>query len=162
MADVLHGLNGACPELRLKLTVSQASVPALAKRANELKVLDRIDFMGSMPFDEVLKMMKASTIALMPSKLESFGFPYYEAMALGLPLVVADKPFAREACADGALYADANDPDSWIGAIEGLLAKKSVRTVQGKKALARFRDVEIGWDEVATRYLNTLEQLTRG
>jgi len=161
LADILSGLEGKAPDLRLKLTVSEASVPALVNRATELKVLDRIDFMGSMPFDEVLKMMKASTIAVMPSKLESFGFPYYEAMALGLPLVAADKPIAKEACAEGALYADANDPDAWIGAIEGLLAKTSARTALGKKALARFAQVETGWDEVARRYLDTLESLTR-
>ena len=162
LADVLHGLSGSYPELRLRLTVSQGSVPSLVNRASDLKVLDRIDFMGSMPFDEVLKMMKSSTIAVMPSKLESFGFPYYEAMALGLPLVAADKPFAREACADGALYADANDPDPWIAAIENLLSTKTARTNLGKKGLARFREVEIGWDEVARRYLITLEQLVRG
>ena len=162
LADVLHGLMGSYPELRLRLTVSQSSVSGLVKRARDLKVLENIDFMGSMPFDEVLKMMKASTIALMPSKLESFGFPYYEAMALGLPLVAADKPFAREACGDGAMYADANDPAPWIGAIEDLLSKKSARTALGKKALRRFRAVEIGWDEVATRYLNTLEHLAAG
>lgn len=161
IADIMHGLQAKYGDLRVKLTVSPSSVPALVRRANELGVLDRIDFMGSMPFGEVLKLMKSSTVILMPSKLESFGFPYYEAMALELPLVAADKPFAREACADGALYAPANDPDAWIGLIEGLLDKRTTRQALAKKALARFKDVEIGWDEVARRYLNTLEDLTR-
>ena len=112
-----------------------------------------------MSFDDVLKMMRSSTLALMPSKLESFGFPYYEAMALGLPLVAADKPFAREACGQGARYADANDPEPWISVIDELLTQPSARKELGKRGKKQFKAIRVGWDDVAKRYLETLEEL---
>jgi glycosyltransferase involved in cell wall biosynthesis len=97
----------------------------------------------------------------MPSKLESFGFPYYEAMALGLPLVAADKPFAREACSEGALYAQAGDADGWIQILETLLKDESARDALAAKGLKRFEAVKIDWPEVARRYLETLASLKR-
>ena len=105
--------------------------------------------------------MKQSVVVLMPSKLESFGLPYYEAMALGMPMVVADKPIAREACVDGAFYADASDSDAWVNQVSLLLEKKSLRKALGERALARFASVQLSWKEVACRYLEILTGLER-
>lgn len=49
---------------------------------------------------------------VMPSTTESFCFPLAEATALGLPIVAADSPFARELCGDAALYVPPGDPDA--------------------------------------------------
>jgi glycosyltransferase involved in cell wall biosynthesis len=47
---------------------------------------------------------------VMPSTTESFSFPLAEAIGLGLPVVAADTPFAREMCGDAAFYVAPHDP----------------------------------------------------
>ena len=48
--------------------------------------------------------------ALMPSMTESFCFPLAEALALGLPIIAADSPFARELCGDSAFLVEPRNP----------------------------------------------------
>lgn len=49
-----------------------------------------------------------------PSICEAFGHPMVEALALGRPLVCADRPFAREICGDHALYVDPERPETLV------------------------------------------------
>src|SRR3546814_15007679 len=41
---------------------------------------------------------------LFPSLDESFGLPLVEAMTLGLPILAAERPYARSLCGDAAVY----------------------------------------------------------
>ena len=159
LADVMLGLKASYPDLVCRLTASPKSVPRLYRRAKKLKVLDRFEFSGSVSYDQVLNFIRDATVMVMPSKLESFGLPYYEAMALGRPMVVAERPFAREACQDGAKYADANDPADWVHQIASLLDSDSAQQALSKKALARFAVARMSWSQVAEDYLNLLETL---
>jgi glycosyltransferase involved in cell wall biosynthesis len=58
---------------------------------------------------------------VMPSTTESFSFPLAEAIALSLPVVAADTPFAREMCADAAIYVAPHEPGALAAAMGRLL-----------------------------------------
>lgn len=58
--------------------------------ARELGVLDRIRFHGSC--DDVQPLLHAADLYLMPSRYEGFGIAAVEALATGLPAVLADVP----------------------------------------------------------------------
>ena len=58
---------------------------------------------------------------LMPSVTESFSFPLAEAVGIGLPVVAADAPFARELCGDAAFYVAPHDPAGLAAAMRRLL-----------------------------------------
>jgi glycosyltransferase involved in cell wall biosynthesis len=49
-----------------------------------------------------------------PSICEAFGHPMLEALALGRPLICADRPFAREICGEHALYVDPERPEELV------------------------------------------------
>jgi glycosyltransferase involved in cell wall biosynthesis len=49
---------------------------------------------------------------IFPSIVETVGLPLVEAMQAGLPILAADRPYAREVCGAAALYFDPNDPTS--------------------------------------------------
>jgi hypothetical protein len=57
------------------------------------------------------------------STAESYGFPLLEAMYMGLPIVCPDRPYARELCANGAIYFDPESVDSLHRAVETLKSR---------------------------------------
>jgi glycosyltransferase involved in cell wall biosynthesis len=65
---------------------------------------------------------------LFPSRLETWGLPISEAKAAGLPLLVADLPYAREAVGTyaHAAFAPATDSNAWAEQITRLRAGKDI------------------------------------
>ena len=83
------------PDLTCRLSVESREVPELVSEARSLGVIEHFEFLGRV--DDVRGLLAGASVLVMPSKLESFGLPYYEAMATGCPVVAADLDFAREA-----------------------------------------------------------------
>jgi glycosyltransferase involved in cell wall biosynthesis len=64
--------------------------------------------------DALVDLYRAVDACVFPSICESFGHPLVEAMAMGTPLVAADKPYARELCGEHAIYVDAERPEALV------------------------------------------------
>jgi glycosyltransferase involved in cell wall biosynthesis len=62
----------------------------------------------------LLDLYRSVDACIFPSVCESFGHPLVEALALGKPLVCADRPYAREICGPNALYVDPENPDDLV------------------------------------------------
>ena len=62
--------------------------------AQELKISDRIQFLGWVR--NVREIMVAADVFLMPSKFEGLGNAALEALAIGLPVLLADVPGLRD------------------------------------------------------------------
>jgi glycosyltransferase involved in cell wall biosynthesis len=58
---------------------------------------------------------------VMPSTMESFCFPLAEGIAVGVPIVAAESPFARELCGPSARYAPPADPAGLAAAMRQVL-----------------------------------------
>lgn len=71
-----------------------------------------MEWRGMMKREELLKLYKSSVL-LFPSYIETFGLPLAEARNLGIPVIAADTPFAREILAgyEKAEFFDAFDPE---------------------------------------------------
>lgn len=59
---------------------------------------------GRRPYETLPDLYRCHDVFVFPSISETFGHPMAEAMACGLPVVVADTPVNREVCGDAALY----------------------------------------------------------
>ncbi|MDQ5932213.1 MAG: hypothetical protein QG649_298 [Patescibacteria group bacterium] len=93
------------------------------------------------------------------SRAEGFGLPLAEALKLGVPCVVSDRPFFREIAGDGsAVFADPNDAENFARGVQSLddLAERTLRSKAGVVAVDRF-----SWDESARVLLRTTDSLTR-
>jgi glycosyltransferase involved in cell wall biosynthesis len=62
----------------------------------------------------LLDLYRSVDACIFPSICESFGHPLVEALALGKPLVCADRPYAREICGPNALYIDPENEDELV------------------------------------------------
>ncbi|MGE0323051.1 MAG: glycosyltransferase family 4 protein [Polyangiaceae bacterium] len=155
--DMLRALDRH--DVRCTLTLHRGDLPRMERRARELGVLGQIDFVGPRTFEECLRLLATATLSVIPSLFESFGLGYYEALALGVPLVVADLPFAREACGPAARYARWNSAEHYAGCVSELLASELDRQVLSALAQRRFREIHVPWGDVADRFVAELSSI---
>jgi glycosyltransferase involved in cell wall biosynthesis len=82
-------------------------------------------------------------VLLMPSLVETVGLPMLEAMARGLPVIAADRDYARDLCSSAAMYFDPLDEEALANALRAVLADahvwKRLRTA-GLARAAELRD----------------------
>lgn len=158
LAQLMARLVRRHPGLRCRLTVHREEVPALIEQARALNVLNAFTFEPGLSHRAAIEMTRGAVAAVIPSKLESFGLPYYEAMAVGCPVVAADLPFAREACGAAGLYAHPDDADAFAEHVEHLL-EHDVAKRQSDAVRERFNSVYLPWADVGRAYWRILETL---
>jgi glycosyltransferase involved in cell wall biosynthesis len=73
-----------------------------------------LELVGPKYGEELLALYRAVDACVFPSVCESFGHPLVEAMAIGKPLICADRPYARELCGEHALYVDPERPETLV------------------------------------------------
>jgi glycosyltransferase involved in cell wall biosynthesis len=156
LADTLASLSGPYAQVRLTLTVEAGSAPRFVERAAQLGVLDRVDFVGVCAPTDLARLARGATLSIQPSMLESFGLTYYEAMAAGLPVIAADRAFAREACGDVALYAQGDSGEDFACQVRALLDDETVAQERGERGLQRHSEAAHTWSQVAAAYLKLI------
>ena len=77
---------------------------ALIETIARHQLSDDVVNLGPLDFCELGGAYDATAIALLPSVLESMSGTHLEAMHYGVPIVTADRDFAREVCGPAALY----------------------------------------------------------
>jgi 1,2-diacylglycerol 3-alpha-glucosyltransferase len=89
------------PEVRLAIIGGGLEERALKKLANEMDIANRVDFVGSVPYEEVPSYLKAADVFCFASTTETQGLVTMEAMAAGLPIVAVDATGTHDAVTDG-------------------------------------------------------------
>lgn len=84
---------------------------SVVKRADELRVSDRLHILTNVPFADLPAIYKLSRIFAFPSLYEGFGIPILEALNSGIPVVSATGSCLEEAGGPGSLYANPYSPD---------------------------------------------------
>jgi glycosyltransferase involved in cell wall biosynthesis len=159
LAEMMAVLKSKGFDTPCRLTVRREEVPSLVERARQLRVLSLFEFCGGLPPQQALEMMAGAVVMVMPSRLETFGLPFFEAMQLGCPLVISDLEFAREACADSALYAAADSGEDFAEKVAQVLQSHSFGKTLSAAGRKRFTRIYRPWSAIAGRYLKLLEEL---
>jgi glycosyltransferase involved in cell wall biosynthesis len=81
----------------------------------KLDVSKHIKLEGKMSYDNVLSFYKSCNLMVFPSYIESFPLPLIEAAIFGLPILVADLPYAKEVIGDydGVKFLDYKNAKLW-------------------------------------------------
>lgn len=117
-----------------------------------------LSFAGQLDHAECLAEYKKADALIFPSFLESYGLPLVEAMVMGLPIVVADLPYARVLCGDEAIYFDPDSPAALVAACKTLRQ----RLLDGWRPdwSARLEAMPKTWTAVVQEFLDELEQVS--
>lgn len=127
LLDALPLIHARFPSTNLLLTVPD---DAISKRSG-------VVCLGSITGGEVDMLLRESDLMVFPSRSESFGLPLVEALAADCPVVAADLPYARQTCADAAVYFDPTDPRSIAEAVCGVLSDPSLAAQMRKLGQSR-------------------------
>ena len=106
----------------------------LQSLVQELGLSDCVTFAGFVSGEEKYKLFKQSHIFCLPSRLDSFGMVFVEAMAYGLPVVALNyqsTPYVVPHDKAGILV-DKDDPESLASALDHLAQDPELRAKLGK------------------------------
>ncbi|HEV8578359.1 MAG TPA: glycosyltransferase family 1 protein [Thermoanaerobaculia bacterium] len=118
----------------------------LARRIEKLRP-QGLRWLGRVERPRLVRLFQAARIFIFPSLYEGFGLPAAEALACGVPVVVANTSSLPEVVGDAGLLADPGDAGALAGRIQLLLAdpgKAAELAARGLEQAARFR-----WDRAA-------------
>jgi glycosyltransferase involved in cell wall biosynthesis len=137
------------PELRLRLVGDGPERPALERRLAASGLTGRVQIVGAVAPEQVLRELRSADLFVFPSHYESWGLALVEAMAAGVPVVASDLPGCREVAGEAARLVPVYDPAAWADATGQLIADPAERrrlSLAGRERAARFtaeRAVEI-------------------
>jgi len=98
--------------------------------------LNNVEIMNYVSPEKLIELYSKSLLLLMPSKYEGFGIPVLEAMAVGVP-VIGTKAVS-EAGGDAIEYADFDNVESWIYAINKVLENREFYIKKGFERINKF------------------------
>lgn len=150
------------PQVRLRLVGDGEQRPALEKLAQQLGLLDRIDFVGRVPHGQVPDELNKLDIYVALSRSESFGVAIIEAGAAGRPVVVSDAGGLPEVTIDGVtgFVVPRENPVAAAAALEKLVIDPALRHrmgLAGKQHVTQKYDWETCVETMQEVYRKTLE-----
>ncbi|MDQ2783733.1 MAG: glycosyltransferase [Chloroflexota bacterium] len=168
LVDALCGLRSemwlTAPP-RLLLVGGGEGEPAfetLIARASAHNLLDRIDFVGSVPHTDLPRYYQAADVVAVPSFYESFGLVAVEAMACGTPVIASRAGGLAFTVDDGqtGYLVPHNDPDALAARLYAVLTDAPLRARLGAQATVAAQ--RFAWPVVASRVVHVYDRLIRG
>jgi teichuronic acid biosynthesis glycosyltransferase TuaC len=131
----------------------------LEKLAKELKIDDRVVFLGRLIHQDTLRELARADIFCLPSWQESFGVVYLEAMAMGKPTIGCQGEGAEDIIRDGndGLLLPPKDPTSLAGALKRLIQDPEFAISLGKNAKLRAR--QFTWERNVEAYIEIYQSI---
>ncbi|MBN3804512.1 glycosyltransferase family 4 protein [Paraburkholderia sp. Ac-20336] len=115
---------------RFRFLVS-CGADALAGELNgDTATAAHFDFRGAVASRDIQSLYDEAHVLVNLSDLESFSNNYMEAWKANVPLLVSDRDFAREICADSAIYCEPHDVEQ--------IAQRMLAFVRGQVDIARL------------------------
>jgi glycosyltransferase involved in cell wall biosynthesis len=148
---------GMCERLAAAgLTVAVVGLPDPRVFKKDGKRVDagNVHWLGRISDEQLAALLRDSMCLAFPSFTEGFGLPALEAMAMGCPVVVADRASLPEVCGNAALYAPPTAADAWFKHFITLRDSEALRLqmiARGRAGAAKF-----SWRSSAMRYLRAM------
>lgn len=137
-----------------RIAVAGGADPKVFARDLAAGLPDNVIALGRIGDEALAALLRDSLCLAFPSRVEGFGLPPLEAMALGCPVVSSNSTSLPEVCGTAALYADPDDADAWIAAFRRLRDEPDLR--QSLRELGIERARSFSWRGAARRYLELM------
>jgi alpha-1,3-rhamnosyl/mannosyltransferase len=116
-------------------------------------------YLGFVPEADLALLYAGAKLFLYPSIYEGFGLPPIEAMASGVPVIVANNSCLPEVCGDAALYVDPNDTAGFSATISGAIMDEEWRAIAREKGLKQASGYS--WDRCTEQTVQIYREVAR-
>jgi len=141
-------IAAARPDVQLLLIGGDGGARDLIDRHG---LADRVRISGPLADTELRGSIRDAAVFVVPSRVEGFGLPVLEAMALGTPAVVSDTPALREVAGDAAIAFDPLEPASLAAVLTRVLDEEGLSNRMS--AAGRLRARQFDWTRTAEQTL---------
>ncbi|HZI64758.1 MAG TPA: glycosyltransferase family 4 protein, partial [Thermoanaerobaculia bacterium] len=167
LLEAAPDLRRRWPAVRIVIGGGGDLLAPLRDRARVLEVADTVSFTGGLPHAEMLELIAAADLFVMPSvrdrrgNVDGLPVVVLEAMAASKPVVASDVsglPLAVQHGATGLLVPE-RDPRALAEAMAGLLADPARARRLGEAGRRRVEE-ELNWSEIARQHDELLRAAT--
>lgn len=150
-------------KLVLKIGGSGSQYDNLVNLAEELNIIDSIEFLGRIPQDKVAQIFNSFDIAVFPSLRESFGVAAVEAQACGVPVIVTNVGGHPEVIQDDKTGIVV-EPENYIqikDAIIKLIEDESLIRSMSRDSINFIKEnyeINLNFNEIEKIYINILNK----
>lgn len=116
-----------------------------------------LKYLGFVAEDSLPLLYSGASLFIYPSIYEGFGLPPVEAMASGVPVIVADRSCLPEVCGDAARYVEPNDVEMFAATIRDSLLDEAWR--EETRALGLRRSAQFTWSRCLDETLSVYRKV---
>lgn len=127
----------------------------LSAQVQQSGLANNIQFLGHIPREHLPVLYQEASAFVLPTVMETFGQPFVEAMASGVPVICADTEFAREICQGAALYFPSGNAQQLASILKNMLEDQVLCDQMRAKSLHRSK--QFSWDREAFETLTLLK-----
>ncbi|MEN3279598.1 MAG: hypothetical protein V7607_738 [Solirubrobacteraceae bacterium] len=161
LIEALPAIAAEQPDVRLAVAGAGGQEGAIRRRIAELGIQRRVDLLGRVSDDELVRWYRRATLVVMPTQeLEGFGLTTAEALATGTPVIGTPAGATPELLTpiDPALVSRDTSAAALADAVTRMLAdRERCARVRGA-ARARVHPA-MGWPAIAERHLELYDRL---
>lgn len=133
LLEALHYL----PEAHLVLAGEGELRTFLQQKVAELRLVERVHFLGELQPQDVWALLCVSNIFVFPSLYEGMPLALIEAMRTGLPIVASDIPVMREVLGDAGIFVPLHGSKLIAEAVQKILSSPDLACQMSQRALER-------------------------
>lgn len=113
-------------DCQFQVTFKKGDSPIFDKLVSDYCLFDFIEYLGVMPYEELMNKYLNAKFILFPSYVETYGLPLAEAAYFGKRILCSDIAFAHDVLEgySGSVFLDFNNANVWSDAISKSLAVK--------------------------------------
>lgn len=130
-----------------EISLSHPELSSFAKFLEKYKNHPRIHTLGYVNNGDLVILTNLSTIVLLPSFYEGFGFPILEGQACGTPVITSNISSMPELASEAALLVDPYNVDEMVDAILKIKKNPALRQKLIRKGLNNVK--RFSWEKVA-------------
>jgi glycosyltransferase involved in cell wall biosynthesis len=160
--DLLLRAIAGIPGVRLEVAGDGPLRPDSMRLCEELKISDRVRFLGAVPLEAVAEVYARAALVCVPSVWEEpFGYAAAEAMAMERPVLATRSGALTELLADGrGFLAPEATPQALAATLVGALSDDRRRAEVASRARA-YAASELGFDTLGPTYVRVYEEARR-
>lgn len=127
----------------------------------EKGIADRVAFVEGVSHEKMVRLYCRSTLLVIPSLYEGFGFPAAEAMACATPVVATRVGGLPEVVGEAGVLVPSGDPEAMASAVGSLLEDPRRRRRLGSRGRKRILE-SFDWARTGQRTVDVYRQLLAG